>query len=194
MSLLAPLDNKIIKANPELFTNLWENQDFKVGSLEVDVLNAGAINVAGNLSVDGSLNVLNGINFGQGNLLDYYRLSDVNATFINCTNTGPVVLKVTRVGRVVNLTLKAFNYGTSNGGTLQTLTSGGVVPSWARPATTVGVSSYAVVASIPLFSILWIVGSDGQFTIHKASSNIYGPPANGDTVNISNDLTITFIV
>lgn len=171
-TIIAPRDDKIYKVGSTNvpFPNIWADSSFNVGTL---------------ISA-------NGISFGF-EPLNYYRELDATGAWINCTNVNPATVRITRVGRQVNIILKAFNFGTCNGGTLQTLASA-PVPIWARPPASTGNSQYGIVAGVSLTSILFIASTDGNLVIQKASGNVFIAPINGDTVNITNDLTLTYVV
>jgi hypothetical protein len=60
-NIIAPTDNRFVKKSPELFTNLWKNQDFEVGNLDV----SGNINATGNINASGSIDVSGNITLAQ---------------------------------------------------------------------------------------------------------------------------------
>ena len=76
-NIIAPTDNRFVKKSPELFTNLWKNQDFEVGNLDV----SGNINATGNINASGSIDVSGNITLAQDlNTQNAFVNSNLNVT------------------------------------------------------------------------------------------------------------------
>jgi hypothetical protein len=76
-NIIAPTDNRFVKKSPELFTNLWKNQDFEVGNLDV----SGDLNATGNINATGDINASGDIDV-SGNITLAKDLNTQNA-FVN---------------------------------------------------------------------------------------------------------------
>lgn len=154
-----------------------------------------SLEITGNLQVDGQITVDNGINFGQGNFLNFYQIQNATRSWINCSNVNQCDFRFVRIGNTITATMKPFNFGTtSGGGSLQT-SLGSWIPSWAQPNTTTAIASFGVVNGTVLSSILFLLQSGGSgFTIHKWAGSGWTQFGAGDTLNITSDLILTYTI
>jgi hypothetical protein len=185
MSILAPRDDRIQKTDTISFPNLFPPQPVDISGV------SGNFDVSGDLYVNGRIFVDNGIDFGQASVLNWYQEGNTTRSFINASNTSPVDFRFIRVGKNITFTMKPFNFGTMNGGALQTAL-GSWVPSWAVHGQKVGVATFAIINGISLSMILIIFSGIDGVVIHKWSGGSFSFFANGDTLNITNDLCLSY--
>ena len=145
-NIIAPRDNKVVKKEPdEMFPNLWADQDFQIGSLDIsgtlqvqdiivsDTVVANAFIANSDIVVNGFIDASGGISFGDEPLDNYQEVSS------GISLTGPATVnanaRITRIGRQVNLELQPWGavLTTSSG----ILTSNAFLNVDYRPANTV---------------------------------------------------------
>jgi len=89
-NIIAPTDNRFVKKSPKLFTNLWKNQDFEVGNLDIsgNINATGSIDVSGNINASGSIDVSGNITGQDLTTQNAFVNSNLNVTGTSSLTTA----------------------------------------------------------------------------------------------------------
>jgi hypothetical protein len=196
MSLLAPRDNKVIKKEPdEMFPNLWADQDFQIGSLDVsgtlqvqdiivnDTVVANAIVAYSDIVVNGFIDASGGISFGD-EPLDAYEEFTVGFS-MGGGATFSATARLTKIGRMICFELLPF---TVQNITTSTFISSGVsIPADSRPVNSTLITGIAIISTIPQPISLEITSS-GTIVLSRGSVSgvtlVYSAFVSGTTIQL----------